>query len=444
MDKAIPTGTLSRTKVIGKTLMKIGANHSKGALKKMLAADEKRRSIQDQIHEETAKIIIEALGELKGVSVKIAQQVVLALPFLPQGYLDEIGKSFNAVPPINRALIRKIIKQELERYPEEVFESFESTPFGSASLGQVHKATHGGETLAVKVQYPGIASTIATDMGMVKFFFVRFARGQNVDHLIEEINARLYEEVDYTHEAKNLLFFKKNLTHSSVVIPDVYPELSTQKVLACSYIEGKSFGEYLRSSASLEERNHYAQTLFDTFFSSLYTLKAIHADPNPGNFLFMEGGKLGMIDFGCIKSVDEAFLRRYNRLHLSLIEGVDEDEIVRQYAELGMIDGNDVQTMREFYREIIRPLDSIYIEVLSAETYDFGNDHRFSRRGFEMILEVQRKQTHSVHKFNREYLFLNRTLLGYYTMFEQLGARIDVGGARALMKQFQEEKSWLI
>lgn len=439
MDKEIPTGTLSRTKVIGKALVKIGVKRSGAQVRKLFSASASHETINTQAHEDTAKLIVEALGELKGVSVKIAQQIVLALPFLPQSYLDEIGKSFNAVPPINRALIRKIIKQELSAYPEEVFGHFESVPFGSASMGQVHKARHEDKTLAVKVQYPGIASTIASDMGMVKFFLVRFAKGQNVDHLIEEINTRLYEEVDYTREAQNLRFFKERLDHPDVVIPDVYPEFSTQKVLACSYIEGRAFDEYLRSSPTQEERDGYAQTLFDTFFKSLYTLKAIHADPNPGNFLFMDGGKLGMIDFGCIKSVEETFLRRYNRLHLSLIEGLSEEEIVSQYAELGMIDRSDRETMRDFYREIIRPLDSIYIEVLSADEYDFGNDHRFSRRGFETILEVQRKQTHSVHKFNREYLFLNRTLLGYYTMFEKLGARIDVRGARALMKQFQEE-----
>jgi hypothetical protein len=153
----------------------------------------------------------------------------------------------------------------------------------------------------------------------------------------------------------------------------------------------------------------------------------------------MENNQLGLIDFGCIKYVDKGFLTRYNTLHLSLIEGVEEDEIVRQYAQLKMIDAADMETMRSFYREIIQPLDSIYIEVLRGDSYDFGNDHRFSKKGFETILEVQRKQTHSVHKFNQEYLFLNRTLLGYYTMFEQLGACIDTRGAKTIMKQFQEE-----
>lgn len=113
MDKPIPITSMARGQVIGKTLLKIGATRSKGALKKMLSAKNHKQSIQDETHETTAKIIIEALGELKGVLVKIAQQVMVALPFLPQNYLEHISKSFNAVPPINRALIRKIIKQEL-------------------------------------------------------------------------------------------------------------------------------------------------------------------------------------------------------------------------------------------------------------------------------------------------------------------------------------------
>ncbi|AFV97058.1 MULTISPECIES: ABC1 kinase family protein [unclassified Sulfuricurvum] len=439
MDKSIPLSTIARGKVIGKTLIKIGANHTKGSIRKMLASNHTHQSIHEQTHEDTAKIIIEALGELKGVSVKIAQQVMLALPFLPQSYQGEISKSFNAIPPINRALIRKIVKQELERYPEEVFERFESTPFGSASLGQVHKGEYWGKTVALKVQYPGIATTITTDMGMVKFMLQRFAKGQNVDHLIEEINQRLFEEVDYTYEAKNLMFFRNNLVHPNIVIPEFYPELSTSKLLGCSYVQGQTFGEFLQSNPTQEERNHYAQILFDTFFISLYRLKAIHADPNPGNFIFMENAQLGLIDFGCIKYVDETFLVRYNALHLSLIDGVEEDTIVRQYAELKMIDFGDVETMRNFYREIIQPLDSIYIGVLRGERYDFGTSYSFSKKGFETILEVQKKQTHSVHKFNQEYLFLNRTLLGYYTIFEQLGAQIDTRSAKTLMRAFQGE-----
>jgi len=437
MDKPIPITSMARGKVIGKTLIKIGANHSKGAIRKMLSSEHEQKSIQNKTHEETAKIIIEALGELKGVSVKIAQQVMLALPFLPQNYLEHISKTFNAVPPINRALIRKIIKQELNGYPEEIFDSFESTPFGSASLGQVHKAEYKGETVAVKVQYPGIANSIHTDMGMVKFMLQRFAKGQNIDHLVEEINQRLFEEVDYCFEANNVMFFKNNIVHPNIVVPHVYPELSTSKVLVCSYIEGYSLMVFLKSKPTQKQRNHYAQVLFDTFFSTLYQLNAIHADPNPGNFIFMKDGDLGLIDFGCIKYVDHQFLVQYNHLHLSLINGEDEDEIVRQYANLKMIDQSDFETMRAFYQEIIKPLDSIYIEILKEDRYDFGTDHSFSKRGFETILEVQKKQTHSVHKFNQEYLFLNRTLLGYYTLFEQLGAQIDTRSAKALMKEYQ-------
>lgn len=439
MDKPIPITRMARGKVIGKTLIKIGATRSKGALKKMLSSKNHKQSIQDETHESTAKIIIEALGELKGVSVKIAQQVMLALPFLPQNYLEHIGKSFNAVPPINRALIRKIIKQELGSYPEEIFESFEGTPFGSASLGQVHKAQYKGETVAVKVQYPGIANSIHTDMGMVKFMLERFAKGQNIDHLIEEINQRLYEEVDYCFEANNVMFFKNTIMHPNIVIPRVYPELSTSKVLVCSYVEGSSLMDFLKSKPTQKQRNHYAQILFDTFFSTLYELKAIHADPNPGNFIFMQNGNLGLIDFGCIKYVDHQFLTHYNYLHLSLINGEEEDEIVRQYANLKMIDQSDLETMRTFYQEIIKPLDSLYIEILKEDHYDFGEDHSFSKRGFETILDVQKKQTHSVHKFNQEYLFLNRTLLGYYTLFEQMNAQISTHFARTLMKQCQGE-----
>ena len=432
MGKKIPLTNIARSKVIGKALVKIGINYSKAKIQKFFISEPIAN-----VEENTAKLIMDALGELKGVSVKIAQQIALALPFLPQSYLEHINKSFNLVPPINRALVRKIIKQEFNNYPENLFKSFETIPFGSASLGQVHKAMFDEKELAVKIQYPGIANTIKTDMKIVRFVLSRFAAGKNIDHIIEEINQRLYEEVDYRYEAENTIFFKKNIVHPYIVIPQVYEELSTSKVLTCSYIEGKSFSEFLTSSPSQELSNHYAQLLFDTFFTTLYRLKAIHADPNPGNFLFCSDQRLGIIDFGCVKYVDDDFLVPFNWLHLSLIDQCDDLTIAKQYAALNMIDTDEDENMIKFYNDVIKPLDRLYIEVLTHDIYDFGKEHYFSKRGFNAILQVQTQQASSIHKFNQEYLFLNRTLLGYYTMFEQLGAKIDTRSAKTMMLQYK-------
>ena len=428
MDKTLPTGKLSRSKVVGKALLKIGANKTKRLL---------TNGNKEQSHEEIADIIFDALGELKGVSVKIAQQVALGMPFLPPAYLEKISKSFNAIPSINKALVRKIIKTELGDYPQNVFESFEMEAFAAASLGQVHKATKEGKELAVKVQYPGIKKSIETDISLIHFGLKRFAKGQNIDHIIDEIEERLYEEVDYKLEAENCSFFESHMENEKMVIPTVYPKLSSEKVLTTSFLEGIDFEAYLLSNPSQESRDAYAQLIFDSFFHALYRLKSIHADPNPGNFLFMQGGKLGLIDFGCVKKVEDDFLKQYNQLHLNLLENKDDMSVIKQYITLGMIEESSEEEMLHFYTEVIKPLDTLYKEPLIGDSYDFKKNSDFSKRGFEMIFKVQQKQFHSVHKLNEQFLFINRTLLGYYTLFEKMGAKIETTNVKKLMKEYR-------
>ena len=424
----IPTSKLSRTKVVGKAILKIGAKKSKHLLK----GGSKSKNAQ-----EIADVIFDALKELRGVSVKIAQQIALGMPFLSQEYLEKISKSFNQIPPLNRVLVRKIIKTELGKYPEDIFDEFNLQAFAGASLGQVHKASLDGKSLAIKVQYPGIKESIKSDIAIIHFALKRFAKGESVEHIVGEIEERLFEEVDYTLEATNQELFRENLQNRQIVIPKVYKELSTSRVLTTEFIEGLSLDEFLKTKPCQEERDTYAQLIFDNFFYTLYGLKKIHADPNPGNFLFLNGGKLALIDFGCVKEVDKEFLQSYNQLHLDLLNGADDEVLVEHYYNLNMIPKGSHKEMLKFYQEVIKPLDRLYIEPLKNKSYNFGNNCNFSKRGFEEILNVQKKQYHSVHQVNQEYLFLDRTLLGYYAIFERLEATIDTEYIKELMRSFK-------
>lgn len=380
------------------------------------------------------------MSELKGVSVKIAQQVALGMPFLSSTYISTMSKSFNAIPPLNRVLVKKIIKQELGNYPQKLFDTFNEEAFAAASLGQVHLATYQGKQVAVKLQYPGIKNSIKNDMGLIHFGLKRFAKGHNIDHLITEIEERLYEEVEYTLEAENYSFFASHMHMDHIIIPKVYFELSTNKVLTTSMLSGISLESFLANKPSQKKINAYAQLIFDSFFYTLYHLGRIHADPNPGNFIFMNEGKLGMIDFGCVKTVDKDFLKKYTALHVSLLERASDKEIIPHYVDFGMIREDSDEKMLHFYQEIIKPLDRLYIEPLMNKNYDFKIHSDFAKRGFEAIFEVHAKQYHSVHQVNQEYIFLDRTLLGYYAIFEKMGAEIDTSYMKTLINQFQKEQ----
>jgi len=208
-------------------------------------------------------------------------------------------------------------------------------------------------------------------------------------------------------------------------------------LLTSSFIEGKTFDQLLKSKPSQEMLNHYAQLIFDSFYHSVYNLQTIHADPNPGNFIFMDNGKIGLIDFGCVKTIEEDFLKKYNRLHLSLLDGISDEEVLKQYIELEMIDGDSHEDMMTFYRETIKPFDTMYIDVIRDDFYDFEENSDFSKKGFELVLEVQKKQFEAIHKINQEFIFLDRTLLGYYGMFEQMGAKIDTRNAVKIMREYR-------
>ncbi len=426
MDK-LPITKLQRTKILAKATLKIGIKKGKSYI-----VPNSKEQTQDEIGE----IILQALNELKGVSVKIAQTLVLGMPFLNTNYLEKISKSFDSITPINRALIRKIIKQELGAYPEKLFDKFDLKAFASASLGQVHKAELRGEELAVKVQYPGIAKSIQSDMTIIKFALKRFSKGAKVEHIVEELSDRLSEELDYLNEAKNSQKFLKANRSSDIVIPKVIKELSSKKVLTTEFLDGLTFKEFLAANPSQKQRDRYAQLIFDNFFDSLYGIKTIHADPNPGNFLFLQDGRLGIIDFGCTKAVDGEFLKSFNRLHLSLIDEIEPLEIAKQYMQLGMIEPASDEEMLKFYKEIINPLDTIYIEIFKQDRYDF-KESNYAKRGFDAIFKVQKKQAKSVQNYNQDYLFIDRTLLGYYAMFERMGAQIDTRYVKELMRRFE-------
>jgi len=310
----------------------------------------------------------------------------------------------------------------------------------AASLGQVHKAHTDNQDLAIKIQYPGIKKSLDIDMKMLTLFLKKFAKSKKIEHLSSEIRDRLFEEIDYIKEANNMQlfrdhFFKNNLDLDGLVIPKVFRKYSSEKVLCTQYIEGNTLQELLSSNPTQKSKNRYAQILFDSFFICLYELKQIHADPNPGNFIFLPEDRLAMIDFGCVKKIEDDFLKAYSKIHVLLFEKAPLDDIISCYTELGMIDEKNDTAAKAFYLNTIQPLDSLYIGPFYADTFDFSNHKNFSKKGYETIVDIQKNQDKTLQQLNQDFVFLDRTLLGYYAIFEKLGAVVDLTLAKKLMKE---------
>jgi predicted unusual protein kinase regulating ubiquinone biosynthesis (AarF/ABC1/UbiB family) len=211
-------------------------------------------------------------------------------------------------PPMTAALAASVIAEELGDTPQRVFAQWDPLPFAAASIGQVHRAiTRDGRAVAVKVQYPGIARSITSDLrnvGLLRRVVGAAFRGLDVQSLVDELGERLQEEVDYVREAHSQEMFAAYYEgHPVIRVPHVLGELSTSRVLTSELVSGAGFDELLEWSQ--EERDLAAETIYRFVFRSLYRLHAFNGDPHPGNYLFHRGGRVTFLDFGLTKQFSD-------------------------------------------------------------------------------------------------------------------------------------------
>jgi predicted unusual protein kinase regulating ubiquinone biosynthesis (AarF/ABC1/UbiB family) len=232
---------------------------------------------------------------------------------LPAPLRAALGELQQDAPGMAPELSASVVRTELGDDPERVFKEWDPIPIAAASIGQVHRAvTQKGEAVAVKVQYPGVDDAIRADLVNTDFLFRALSLlfpGLDPKPLVEELRARLVEELDYRIEASNqCLFAEWYRDHPFIHVPAVYADLSTERVLTTEYAEGARFADV--EHWSQEERNAAAETIFRFVFRSIYRLHAFNGDPHPGNYLFQPGGKVTFLDFGLVKrySPDEVCL----------------------------------------------------------------------------------------------------------------------------------------
>ncbi len=406
----IPKGKIKRSSVIGITTAKAGLKKLEYVSKLPFIDGDKKEELRESNNDEIAKIIFSAIGMLKGAPVKLAQMFSMETERLPETYQKELIKSANQVPPISRGLIRNIIKRELGEWPENIFSSFESTPFAAASIGQVHRAESlKGKKIAVKVQYPGIAESIKSDVQMLRNILRITPFSWIIDGALTEIEEGLAEELDYRLEADNTDFFYNNLCMDNIIIPEVYREYSSERVLATSFIDGEKLDGWLYRSPDRDKRSYYGQLLCDLFISSIKGNFLIHADPNIGNFLFRDDGRLGLIDFGCVKKLSPDFIDKGNFNNA--------EELFR----LSGIKCKKSETDRESYKfftswieYITRPVRSEYFDF--AENTDYFNEMKI------YIPEIY----NYIESYHGGFMYFGRTMYGLYRLLHRLGARVSL------------------
>lgn len=384
--KQPPTSKLRRSTMTGLAAAKVGLNHVGFKASNLFASEEKKQMSQNAYEEKVGKLIFGVLSQLRGTALKVSQLLSQEADILPEGIRAQLKNACYDVPPINRALVRKQIVQELGNTPNEVFKGFNSHAFAAASIGQVHRAkTKEDDLVAVKIQYPGIGATIESDLKMIEKLFWTLSKTSSlmprqsvVDQAMHEMKARLNEEVDYSIESENLTWFKKNLQLQNIVVPKVFESCSSKRVLTLEMLEGKHLDEWLASAPTQEERNHFGQLLFDFFWHSFFELKMINADPHPGNFLFMKNGKLGALDFGCVRKMSDEFILNFSSMIPHMVDVFyrrdSTDRLYDAYLDLKFIEPN--VSKKIFDRDIVPYLEPYALwfgEAYLDNSFDFRN-----------------------------------------------------------------------
>ena len=299
------------------------------------------------------------LDDLGPTFVKFGQVLSTRSDILPEGVLTELQKLQDTAKPMPSGVAQKIIERELGAPVDEVFASFDPVPLGSASIGQVHKAVlRSGETVAVKVQRPEAPGRVAGDLELMRDFAAlldrRFGRRLFVDvgGLVSEFEVVVRRELDYSTEAENARRFAANFAGTQVVIPEVYLDLSTPKVLTEEFIEGTRFRDLRPLSLTPSERRRVATLGADAIFRMAFEDGFFHGDPHPSNLLLTPSGDLALLDFGMVGYMSQGDIEALSRLFIAVIQR-DASAALRGLERLGVgyateVRGDLVRDLREF------------------------------------------------------------------------------------------------
>ncbi|TMM55999.1 AarF/ABC1/UbiB kinase family protein [Maribacter algarum] len=425
LDK-IPTGKIERASKLMKTGVKIGGNYVKYYGKKLVNPE----LTKEQLNEDNAEDIYDGLKTLKGSALKVAQMLSMEKNMLPRAYVDKFSLSQFSVPPLSAPLVRKTFKKYLGKYPEEIYDTFENDSINAASIGQVHKATKDGKELAVKIQYPGVAESISSDLALVKPIALKMfnINGKDSDKYFKEVENKLFEETDYLLE----LAQSKEITESCSLIeglkfPKYYENLSSERIITMDWMNGVHLSEFAKTDFPQELGDKLGQTLWDFYMYQIHILRKVHADPHPGNFLVGEEGNLIAIDFGCIKEVPDEFYVPYFELSKKEILQNDTSFIKKMY-ELEILTQTDTLKEIVFFKSIFKEMLTLFTAPLNEEEFDFGADEFWNSIAelsdrFSKDTEIRKMNG---NRGSKHFLYMNRTFFGLFNLLHDLKANVKV------------------
>lgn len=421
-----------RSRKLAGTGLKMGVNYAKENLKNRFKSERKKRPLSE-IHRENATTLFKTLSTLRGTALKAAQGLSMDSAIMPEEYAQVLAQAQYQVPPIDSSLVNAIVKQELGASPSEVFERFEPKAKAAASLGQVHYATmKDGTEVAVKIQYPNVRESIDSDLAVMKTVARQMVKTSKFEEYFAEVREKLLEETDYLHEGQQMQAFNQAFENVEwLEMPRWIPSLSTKKVLVMSRLNGKHLKEFM-VEADAEKRNRYGQYLWDFFHIQIDDRYMLHADTHPGNFMFTDSGKLGVLDYGCIKHFPKAFYDDYMLLMPLHVEK-DDQAIWRLYERLEMVDSKakNQQEERRFFA-FCKDFGSMFIEPYRQECFDFSHSE-YQERLNRYVREISQ---FGEPRGSRHFIYTAKSHFGLFSLLFQLGAKVNTSFGLRQVQRF--------
>ena len=422
----IPTSKIQRATKLVQTGAKVGVNYLKYYGEKMVNPELNK----DKLNENNAEDIYDGLKSLKGSALKVAQMLSMDKSFLPQAYVEKFSLSQFSVPPLSAPLVLKTFKTNFGKSPYDIFEEFNANSVNAASIGQVHKAVKNGKKLAVKIQYPGVANSISSDLALVKPIAIRMfnLQGKDSDKYFKEVEDKLIEETNYLLELKQSQEVVKACKKiENLVFPEYYPEYSSERIITMDWMTGKHLSEFTATNINQEVADKIGQALWDFYMYQIHILKKVHADPHPGNFLVNNENQLVAMDFGCMKQIS-------NEFYIPYFELIDKKVINNpklfsaKLFELEILRTDDSKEEAIYFTDMFYDLLSLFTQPFQEENFDFSDPDFFgniAKLGERFAKDTNLRKMNG-NRGSKHFIYMNRTFFGLYNLMFDLKAKIVV------------------
>jgi predicted unusual protein kinase regulating ubiquinone biosynthesis (AarF/ABC1/UbiB family) len=417
---ALPSTRMLRMARIGRLWAALATSWLGVTLRRRFAGAERRARVDEARRRADAARVAETMGQMKGAFMKLGQMLSFVSDEVPPEFRAALASLQTAAPAMDFALLRDVAERELEMPLERAFAHIDERPLASASIGQVHRATlPTGEPVVVKIQYPGVAEAIASDLDNAALLYrVIGPMYPNVDHasVVDELRARIGEELDYRNEASNQrAFFALYEHHPFIRVPRVIDSHSSARVLTSELVTGRRFDEIVQLDAA--ERDRYGEIIFRFVFGSIARYGMFNGDPHPGNYLFDHDGRVAFLDYGCVKRFPQAMLKNWKAL---VTAHLDEDRaaFVRQLIALDFLPPDtplDPELLFDYFGYFYEP-------VQKDAAFTFTRE--YNARSFKQVFRPEGRAAGLSKALNmpKDFVFVNRIQWGVHSILAHLAA----------------------